>query len=192
MAKAQEEQLGWVAFLKEVVRLLGPNKKAFLFWNSILIIVQFYQLVPPLIIGRIVDFFTEYTPGAPLNEFYFYVALLSISFAFVSFLRLTLKKRIGRLTNTAVYDIRLQGFTRLHWGQLEITKHLIRLSKKRKKNHGSGSEWYIWFSKLLQMKPVKGNGILHCRYETNSRYVMPSRGIFDYFMRDITLFQKGL
>ncbi|OGK26138.1 hypothetical protein A2954_02045 [Candidatus Roizmanbacteria bacterium RIFCSPLOWO2_01_FULL_37_12] len=99
--------------VKPIWFLLGGKKRQFLFWETILYLVHFYVVVPPLLIGKIVDFFISYQKGQSLAPFYFYTATLGISFSLVSFIRLSLKNTLGNLISDISYLIKVNGFEKL-------------------------------------------------------------------------------
>lgn len=88
-------------------------RKPFVSWSIILILFSFYQLVPPLLIGYIIDFFTAYKPGESLNFFYTLVAFLGISYAVVTFGRLTARNKIGNIQAEIIYNVKVLGFEKL-------------------------------------------------------------------------------
>lgn len=109
----KSEKFSWWDLVKSYVYLLGKRKKVFLLLLGILFIVQFYQIVPPLILGKIVDFFTHYKYGQDFSLFYFFAIFLGLSHAIISFIRLSLKRRLGNLKTDVNYDIRVSGFDKL-------------------------------------------------------------------------------
>lgn len=92
---------------------LEGYRKSFVFWSLLVVLLSFYQLVPPLIVGIIVDFFTKYIPGESLHFFYFWVGVLGISFAVVSLLRLTARNKVGNIQAEITYNVKVMGFERL-------------------------------------------------------------------------------
>lgn len=48
---------------------LMEYRKRYVVWNIIIFLAHFFALVPPLILGRVVDFFTAYRPGDSLFIF---------------------------------------------------------------------------------------------------------------------------
>src|SRR3989344_3642219 len=78
-----------------------------------------YDLVPPFVVGKIVDFFTYYESGQPLSSFYFYVLFISISWILASLIRLKSKNILGILRQHARARVRIWGFERLTEFSLE-------------------------------------------------------------------------
>jgi ABC-type multidrug transport system fused ATPase/permease subunit len=103
----------WGALVKALIFLLGERKKKFLFWLFWLYVINFYVVVPSLLMGQIVDFFTVHKVGASYATFYFYTVTLGVSFALVSFVRLSLKNIIGDLKSDIVYSLKVNGSERL-------------------------------------------------------------------------------
>lgn len=105
--------LGWRDFASAVWRFLGKQRRKFLVWNTTLILVNFYQLLPPLVLGAVIDFFTQYKPGQSLERFYQYVVGLTVVTILIAQLRLTAKKKLGEVRADAVYNVRSLGFKNL-------------------------------------------------------------------------------
>jgi len=121
-----EKTTGWIYLLKCLWILFDEKKYKFLFWEIVLYITNYYVVVPPLILGVIIDFFTHYTPETPLTLFYVYTVILGISFAVVSFLRLCIKNILGDLGSDVAYSVKVRGFEKLlnfslEWHDQEIT-----------------------------------------------------------------------
>jgi ABC-type multidrug transport system fused ATPase/permease subunit len=113
MAKKETNSFSWFDLIKSMLFLLDKNKKRYIFWVTILVSLLFYNLVPPLLLGSIVDFFASFTKGDSLNTFYFLTALLGGLYALVSFLRLTTKRFLSNIITDVLYGIRVKGFDRL-------------------------------------------------------------------------------
>lgn len=99
--------------LQAVWYFLEGYRRPFLFWTFILFIGFFYPLIPPLLIAKIIDFFTSYQPGESLHYFYLLVIILGSSHGLVSLVRLTSKNKIGDLQAEIQYNARTKGFERL-------------------------------------------------------------------------------
>lgn len=108
-----ELDFSWFDLVKSVVYLMGEKRKKYLPLLFILFVIQFYSVVPPLIIGKVVDFFTTYQSGDSLSAFYWLTAILGISFSLTSYIRLTIKRLLGNIRTDIIYDIRVKGFERL-------------------------------------------------------------------------------
>lgn len=126
MKKQPDPSFGWLQTITSVKYLLGKRLLPYSLWSGIIFTLSFYSLVPPYVLGKVVDFFTDFTEGDSLVPFYGYALFLGISFVFVSFLRLTIKKKSATIISETVRDIRVKGFARLleyslKWHDQEVT-----------------------------------------------------------------------
>jgi len=127
----QESTFSWWNLVKSLLFLLDEQKKKYVFYTAILVLILFYDIVPPLIIGKIVDFFTHYNDTTSLLPFYIYVAFLTIAHGVVSLLRLTTKHSLSKIQSQATYNTRVRGFERLldfsiKWHDTENTGNKIQ------------------------------------------------------------------
>jgi ABC-type multidrug transport system fused ATPase/permease subunit len=99
--------------LKSIWFFLDRDRIKFVVWTSILFIAYFFKLIPPLIIGLIVDFFISYNPGDSLNQFYFYCFLIGSLYVFVSIIRLISKRILGDISFRSKYRVKVSGFEKL-------------------------------------------------------------------------------
>jgi len=106
-------KFSWLDSIKSIYYLLDSKRKPYLFYTIILILVLFYDFVPTIVIAKIVDFFTTYTQGQSLTPFYNLILFLAISSAIVSFIRLSVKKRLANIAIDAGYFARVKGFEKL-------------------------------------------------------------------------------
>lgn len=116
----------WMDVPRSIWYFLAEDKKRWSFFNLLLFSVFFYKLVPPYIVGKIVDFFTNYTKGQPLNTFYSYVIFLGISYAIISLIRLGSKNVLTKIGISSRTRARVLGFEKLvnlplHWHAHENT-----------------------------------------------------------------------
>lgn len=110
----ESKKFGWNSLYKTIVLFSGKHKARFFILNSLLAIIQAYGIVPPILIGKIVDTLTQATTNPQfIKHFYVYVFLLGGSLAIVAIVRLTVKKHIGDLIALILYDIRTSGFEKL-------------------------------------------------------------------------------
>ncbi len=107
------EKISWLDVPRSIWRFLEKNKGKYVFFNILLFFIFFYTLVPPFILGKIVDFFIQYRRGAPLGQAYFYAALLGGSYVLVSFIRLTSKNVLDKIAIEARSRAKVLGFERL-------------------------------------------------------------------------------
>lgn len=109
----------WKDLPKSIWYFLETDKSKFLFAFFILLAIFFYDLIPVYIVGKIVDFFTNYTPGQSLGMFYFYTAFIAITYAIASLIRLKSKNVISIISLKARARARIWGFERLTEFSLE-------------------------------------------------------------------------
>lgn len=107
-------KMGWIDLMKAIWFILGEKRrKKYLLLTFLLFVVQAYWLVPPLILGRVVDFFANHQKGESLATFYLYAMTLGLLHVTAALLRLTVKKKLGNMRTDIVYDIRVKGFEKL-------------------------------------------------------------------------------
>jgi ABC-type multidrug transport system fused ATPase/permease subunit len=107
------EHFSWFDLARAYWYLLGGRKWKYLGLQTCLVIVLFYQVVPPLIVGLMVDFFSAYHAGDSLTLFYLYTIGLGVSFVIVSFVRLSIKWVTGNYLSEMKYEVKVKGFERL-------------------------------------------------------------------------------
>jgi hypothetical protein len=98
---------------KTIWLFLGTRKRPYVFYNSLIFIIFFYDLVPAFIFGQIVDFFTHYEKGQSLLPFYLLGIILSVSWTFVSILRLTCKNKLSNISIVARSNARVMSINNL-------------------------------------------------------------------------------
>ncbi len=91
-------------------------------------VVSFYDLVPPLIFGKVVDFFTTYEKGQNLTTFYFLAVFLAVSWTIASIVRLSSKNILNRIAIK----------TRSH-AKVVLINNLLNLSAEYHSNKNSGN-----------------------------------------------------
>ncbi|MBI3632727.1 MAG: ABC transporter ATP-binding protein, partial [Candidatus Vogelbacteria bacterium] len=124
------KNFGWLDIPKSIWYFLGPDKAKWAFFNITLFSVFFYDFVPPMLVGRMIDFFTNYHAGDSLRIFYYYAIFLGVAHAIISLIRLTCKGRLSRIGISAKTRARIQGFDNLinlplHWHAKENTGNKI-------------------------------------------------------------------
>lgn len=113
MKTNEQIPFSWRDLIRAYWFLLGEQRWKYLGYETILCIALLYQIVPPLIVGMIVDFFTTYQDGEPLAFFYISTIGLGISFAVVAFIRVGIKGITGNQKSEAWYRTKVLGFERL-------------------------------------------------------------------------------
>lgn len=106
-------RLSWLDLTKALWFLLGKYRKKYLILQIIVALVLFYSVIPPFVLGKLVDFFTSHNNGESLLPFYAYSIGLGVSFSIVSFIRLSTKKRMGNLRSEVTYSVKVNGFEKL-------------------------------------------------------------------------------
>ncbi len=109
----------WRDVPKAIWYFLEKDRKRFTWFFSILSVVLIYNLVPAFIVGRIVDFFTNYSKGESLKPFYFYIVFLGVSYVIISTIRLYCKQNIVTMGQKSRTRVRIWGFERLTEFSLE-------------------------------------------------------------------------
>lgn len=107
------DQFSWKDLMSATWYFLEGYRRPFIFWTITLFIVFFYQLVPPVIIGKIIDFFTTYKPGQSLSLFYGLAIFLGVANALAAIIRLTAKNRLAELGAELNYSAKVKGFEKL-------------------------------------------------------------------------------
>jgi len=125
----------WRDIFRALWFFLEGHRAAFVFWTTTLFLVFFYPILPPLVIGKIIDFFTHYHPGDSLRVFYLYSIGLGVTYGIASLIRLTGKKHLGDLEAEATYCAKVKGFERLldfslSWHDQENTGNKIQRIQK--------------------------------------------------------------
>ena len=83
---------------KTIWLFLGDQRKKYVFYNVLAFIIFFYDLVPPFVFGKVIDFFTTYEKGQNLSTFYFLAIFLSVSSVIVAIIRLTSKNMLNQIS----------------------------------------------------------------------------------------------
>jgi len=103
----------WRDLVRAYWQLLGDMRWRWLGLMATLAALNVYSLVPPLIIGKIVDAFTTQAPAVAATTFKLYALALGGSFALAAFLRLTTKNKIGNIQTEVIYQTKVRGFEKL-------------------------------------------------------------------------------
>jgi ABC-type multidrug transport system fused ATPase/permease subunit len=117
--KTEPSGISWREIPKHIWYFLEEDRGKFIFSFIVLLIIFFYDLVPVFIVGKIVDFFTNYSPGQSLNIFYFYVAFITVTYVIAALIRLKSKNMMSIVGYKARTRARIWGFERLTEFSLE-------------------------------------------------------------------------
>jgi len=147
--------------VRAIWHFLGKNKTRYVFLNAVLFLVLFYDLVPPYVVGRVVDFFTHYD-GGTLSPFYFWVVFLAVAHIATSAIRLTSKMILSRIAIAAKTTARVTGFERLMDFSLQWHAKENSGNKMQRIFTGSDSipEWTMLINNTLFMVATNFIGVL--------------------------------
>lgn len=113
---------------KTIWLFLGDQKKKYIFYSILVFIIFFYELVPPLVFGKIIDFFTTYQKGQSLIPFYYLSIFLAVSSAIVALIRLTSKNKLNNISIISRAN-----------AKITLTNNLLNLSAEYHSTKDSGS-----------------------------------------------------
>lgn len=103
----------WLDVPRAIWHFLDADRKRWATLNIVLLLVLFYEIIPPLVLGRIVDFFTTHHRGESLVPFYSLAIFLGVSHTAAALIRLASKNRLSRIAIRARTRARVYGFERL-------------------------------------------------------------------------------
>ncbi|GAB4063820.1 ABC transporter ATP-binding protein [Uliginosibacterium sediminicola] len=111
---------------RSIAFFLGEDRRAYLLHLSIFLAGQSYELLPPLLIGLMVNFLLDYRSGQSLWPLAGIILFLAVSSAINAVLRLRSRRRLGQYVVNARSRARMWGFARLldqslAWHQREGT-----------------------------------------------------------------------
>ncbi len=115
----EDAAFSWIDVPKTIWMFLDRDKGKFVFFNILLFMVFFYELVPPFIVGKVVDFFTHYHSGDSLQLFYFYLLFLAVSYALIALIRLYSKNVMSKTGIAVRSRAKIKGFGRLMDASIE-------------------------------------------------------------------------
>ena len=141
------QKFSWLDLFKSILFLAGDKKNKFIFWSLMLFVVNIYFVVPAFIVGRIVDFFTNYNVGDSLNLFYIYISLLGGLTIIVCVVRLKIRKYLNNLRTDIICDIRVRGFEKLI--AQSLTEHNEESAGAKAQKIPSGTELFRSFIRII-------------------------------------------
>jgi ABC-type multidrug transport system fused ATPase/permease subunit len=109
----EEENFSWGELLKAIWYFLDEYRWKYLLFSTVLFIVLFNTVVPPFFLGKIVDFFTNYSRGESLAPFYIYTLVIAVTYSVASIIRLSTKRKLGNMMSDVTYSIKVKGFEKL-------------------------------------------------------------------------------
>ena len=113
MQESAVKKFGILSLIKALLFLTHDKKRSYIFWTLTLLLAQLYAVVPIFIIGKVVDFFTDYTTGESLTTFYTYLIILTVGAAVISLIRVSAKQKLGNIRSDSAYYARVIGFKKL-------------------------------------------------------------------------------
>lgn len=116
---AEDAKFSWLNVPQAIGTFLDGDQKRFVFFNIVLFTVFFYELVPPYIVGKVIDFFTHYRTGDSLKLFYEYVLVLAGSYVVVALIRLLSKNVLSKIAIAVKTRAKIKGFERLMDASIE-------------------------------------------------------------------------
>lgn len=126
----ETEKFSWFDVPKSIWYFLETDKTSWTFFNILLFVIFFYDLVPPFIVGKIIDFFVKYHSGDSLRTFYVYAIFLGVAHTVTSLIRLGSKGKLSKIGISTRTRARISGFESLinlplHWHAQENTGNKI-------------------------------------------------------------------
>ncbi|MBR9701325.1 ABC transporter ATP-binding protein [Candidatus Pacearchaeota archaeon] len=103
-------------FVKDLWHFFRFHKRKFIFWSFILILANVGGLIPPIIIAKLIDFFTE--GGSSLKTFYTYLGILLGLEVVIIISRLRSKYNLGLLRNEIETYVKVASFQKILQGDL--------------------------------------------------------------------------
>lgn len=107
------KKFGWFDIPKSIWYFLDKDKPSWVFFNVLLFVIFFYDLIPTLVVGKMIDFFTKYHSGDSLRIFYIYAIFLGVSHTVVSLIRLGSKNKLTKIGISTRARARILGFESL-------------------------------------------------------------------------------
>jgi ABC-type multidrug transport system fused ATPase/permease subunit len=159
---AEEKDFTWLDVPRTIWHFAGQDRKKLSMLVGALFAVYFYELTPPLVVGWLVDFFTNYQKGESLKIFYVLSIGLGGAQILASVLRLASKRSLGRILAQARARARTQGFEKLLSYSLEWHANENSGNKTQRLLTGSQAirEWGYMLSNELIRNAVVFAGVI--------------------------------
>lgn len=142
------KNFSWLDVLKSVWYFLEEDKTKFAVHFFVLLLIFFYDLIPVYVVGKIVDFFTNYHDGQSLSIFYLYVIFISSSYILASFIQLKSRNVLSIIGQRSRTRARVWGFERLTEFSLEW--HNKENTGNKLQRIFTGADAVNSFSKILR------------------------------------------
>jgi ABC-type multidrug transport system fused ATPase/permease subunit len=130
-ARGKAEPFTPIRLLNLLHLLLGNDLRHLYAWTAAMAVVYFLTLLPPYILGQIINFLSEYRAGKSTQTLYWLIgsaALVSVSDAL---LRYYAKPSLAKLAFKAAYQIKVLGFEKLmdqsvQWHDEELSGNKVQ------------------------------------------------------------------
>ncbi len=129
----------WLDLASAILYLVNKDKKKYIFWNIVRLITFFYVVIPPFILGKVVDFFMHYESGDSLRLFYEYIGVVIASGIILLLVRSVTKQKLIYIRNATYRKIRTEGFKNLSGVAFRETQKSSVGSRAQKIENGMGS-----------------------------------------------------
>ncbi len=171
--KKEPKNFPWKDVLKSVWYFIAEDRKSFSVSFSVLAVIYLYDLVPPFIVGKVVDFFSNYERGQSLAPFYFLAVFTTVTYILASQIRLKSKNVLGILRSHVRTRARVWGFERLTEFSLEWHNKENTGNKLQRIYTGAEavSGWIKIFQKDLLKIFVSTFGVVLFFLFTDSKFV---------------------
>lgn len=120
MVKITREKIDYPLgnYLKDLWHFIGRHKIKFIVLSLILAFVAFIDLLPSIILAKIVDFFADYGSGQSLSTFYFYIGALLAILVVGTFLRMWGRHFFYKYSTSVQKEVKTESFQKLMEGDL--------------------------------------------------------------------------
>lgn len=139
MKSDQKPSFSWLELLRFFWSFVTQKRKQLIALFVILSLTALYEMFPPFILGKVVDFFTSYKQGQSLDVFFILLLAFGLCTAIVAIIRLRTKLAMVKIRNIALYNIKVQGFQNLLNHSLEWHDQENTGNKVQKINNGAQS-----------------------------------------------------
>ena len=109
----KKDDFGWRDLFKTLWYFLDDKKAKYIFWSLLIALGSSFTIIVPLLVGKIIDFFTTYSPEMSLAPFYIYACSIGLVFAVSSVMGVYAKRKVNEIKMEVVYNIRSSGFDKL-------------------------------------------------------------------------------
>jgi len=126
-------------YLKDLWFFVGRHKIKIIVMSVILALVALIDLLPSIVLAKIIDFFTKYSTGQSLSVFYFYTGILLAVLIVGTFLRLGGRHFFYKYSSEVQKEVKTEGFQKLMEGDLLWHDRENTGNKMQKISDGTGA-----------------------------------------------------